>query len=257
MKLQLYYKDANGIYLGCNRAYEEFCGLDGAQITGKTSHDINTFELAGKCSKADAELIESAGKLSEETFMRLPDGTVRAAILNRATFLNADGKVGGLVGVILDIEERKRAEDDLRRSKEYIEKIVGSVNEGLCVFDTEGKHVMVNSALCAITGYESDELIGVGPPYPYWPSEEQEPIEDAYRKTVNGELQDFRLVLKRKNGQCFPVLASPGVIRDENGEILNYIVTVKDLTEFTLLRITVEPSAKDGSRRSVDRRYRS
>ena len=240
----IYYKDTGGVYLGCNRAYEVGSGLTREKIIGRTLYDIVSAKLADTLSQADAELLNQPGVQEFETTIQLADGSMHTALLNKATFVDAKGDVAGLVGVITDINERKQAENELRRSKDYIEKIVASINEGIAVLDIEGRHVRVNPAMCAITGYGPGELLGIGPPYPYWPEEEMVAIQDAFQKTLRDELQDFHLVFKRKNGHRFPALVSPTIIRDEHGNILNYIATIKDLTEFSQLESQLRQAQK-------------
>ena len=51
-------------------------------------------------------------------------------------------------------------------------------------------------------------------------------------------------MFKRKNGHRFPALVSPTIIRDEHGNILNYIATIKDLTEFSQLESQLRQAQK-------------
>jgi PAS domain S-box-containing protein len=150
----------------------------------------------------------------------------------KITFLrDQDGRPVGILGVTRDITERKRAEQELRDAKDFSEGLLAVMRDGVSVLDARGVHVYVNSAFCEMTGFSSEELIGVGPPHPYWPPEELEEIERAFQKTVKAQFRDFELTFMRKNGQRFPVIVSPSWTTDRQGNVVHYFATVKDITE--------------------------
>jgi PAS domain S-box-containing protein len=108
----VFYKDADGKYLGCNKIYETFIGLSREQILGKTVHELWPKELADRYREKDQELLENSGIQVYESLAQSADGTPHNIIFNKALFRNQDGSVGGLVGVINDITERKAAEQE-------------------------------------------------------------------------------------------------------------------------------------------------
>lgn len=110
----VYYKNAEGVYEGCNKAFEEDLGLSKEQIIGKTLYDIAPKDLAEKYHQADIELFKQWGIQTYEGHVIYNDGSKHDVIFYKATFSKADGTLGGLVGVILDISQRKRTEEALR-----------------------------------------------------------------------------------------------------------------------------------------------
>ena len=110
----VFYKNAAGRYLGCNRAFEQDLGLARGRILGKTVYDFAPRELAEQYQQADQELLEKPGIQTYESSVAYADGSRRKVVFNKATFQDAEGKVAGLVGTIIDITERKRAEEQLR-----------------------------------------------------------------------------------------------------------------------------------------------
>ncbi|PMB02264.1 PAS domain-containing sensor histidine kinase [Fischerella thermalis CCMEE 5273] len=110
----VFYKNAEGFYLGCNKAFEEALGFTKEQIVGKSEYDISPKELADKYQQADTTLFEQRGIQSYEDSVVYKDGKKHDVIFYKATFSKADGSLGGLVGVILDISDRKRTEEALR-----------------------------------------------------------------------------------------------------------------------------------------------
>ncbi|MBF2009036.1 MAG: PAS domain S-box protein [Chlorogloeopsis fritschii C42_A2020_084] len=110
----VFYKNTQGLYIGCNQAFEEALGLSKEQILGKTVYDLAPQELAEQYHQADVALFEQRGVQSYEGSLVYKDGKKHDVIFYKATFSKADGSLGGLVGVILDISDRKRTEEALR-----------------------------------------------------------------------------------------------------------------------------------------------
>lgn len=110
----IFYKDLNGRYTGCNKAFEKFFGKSRLQIIGRTVYDMGPKEIADKYYMKDAELFNKPGRQSYEWKAKRADGELRDVIFDKATLHDTDGNVTGMVGVISDITERKHAEDLVR-----------------------------------------------------------------------------------------------------------------------------------------------
>jgi len=112
----LFYKDTEGMYLGCNPAFTEFLGLDRQRILGRTVHECWPRHYARIYQERDDELLASGGLQEYEGPVRLPDGEERHVLFKKAVFPRADGAPGGIIGLIVDTTRRKRLEDALREA---------------------------------------------------------------------------------------------------------------------------------------------
>jgi PAS domain S-box-containing protein len=113
--IPLFYKDAEGRYLGCNRAFEELLGMSRAEIIGKSTSDLYAPEIARKYCEKDAELLARTGTQNYEWLFHAAQSNTRNVVFHKATFQRGDGSIGGLIGVILDITEQKQAERAMTR----------------------------------------------------------------------------------------------------------------------------------------------
>jgi PAS domain S-box-containing protein len=117
----VFYKNKEGEYLGCNQAFETAFGLSRQDILGKTVYDVMPRELADIYYAMDKALFQEPGRQVYESQVGIADGTRREVIFNKATFTDASGELSGLVGVILDITERKQMEEALRLAHDELE----------------------------------------------------------------------------------------------------------------------------------------
>ena len=156
----IYYKDIEGRYIGCNKAFEQFLGRKKEKILGKTEYDISPKEIASKYEEKDKELFENPGRQSYEWKVQSKDGKIKNVIFNKATFTDASGKVAGLIGVILDITDQKTWEEALREKEIAIEAMVQSSAVATFVIDSEHKLLYWNKACEELTGAKAKDLIG-------------------------------------------------------------------------------------------------
>jgi len=111
----VYYKDAEGRYLGCNLAFASYAGLPKDEILGKGVDDLVPPELAQPHHMADREVLRERGTRTYEAEVTHADGSLRTVIESKAPFFDLEGRVAGLVGTMQDITERKR--DELEKSR--------------------------------------------------------------------------------------------------------------------------------------------
>ncbi|MCK9387209.1 MAG: ATP-binding protein [Sulfuritalea sp.] len=124
MPIPVFYKDRNGRYVGFNKAYEAYFGATIDQLIGKTAFDISPRELAEIYHAKDAELFESGGVQQYESRVKNTHGELRDVIFNKAVFADSQGAIGGLIGAILDITDRKNAEEEIRKLNQELEQRV-------------------------------------------------------------------------------------------------------------------------------------
>jgi diguanylate cyclase (GGDEF)-like protein/PAS domain S-box-containing protein len=178
---------------------------------------------------AFAEVV-AAGSREFDLDFRRKDGT-RFPVIVSASAMGADGGVLGYLATVKDITERKRAEQDLRRQRDYSAALLASMQDGLTVLSPEGILIEVSPSFCQLTGFSRDELIGRGCPYPYWPEAEPERLERAFRRLRETGAGEWDLEYRRKSGERFPVIVGASLLRGEDGEVVGYVATVKDVTE--------------------------
>jgi diguanylate cyclase (GGDEF)-like protein/PAS domain S-box-containing protein len=229
----IFYKDSAGIYAGGNKALERLWGRPLDQIIGKTVYDISPPDLAAVYERVDKELLNNPGVQIYETSVASSSGIRRNVIFNKATFTNAKGEVAGLIGVIVDITERKQAEETLRGSEARYRAVTQSANDAIITANGEGTIVSWNRGAEKLFGYTEVEING---------QSVIRLIPDRYRARHlaglsrlhdGGELQisgkTVELEGLRKDGTEFPIEFS--LAKWETAEGRFYTVILRDITE--------------------------
>ncbi len=108
----VFFKDVRGVYIGCNAAFEKYLNVSRDTIIGKTVFELYPREQAEQQNDKDLMLFLRLGVQSYEMENKLHDGAAHHLLFNKATFMKSDGTLGGLVGVIVDITERRQAQKE-------------------------------------------------------------------------------------------------------------------------------------------------
>ncbi|HMK61886.1 MAG TPA: PAS domain S-box protein [Dissulfurispiraceae bacterium] len=101
-------------YVACNKAFEAFIGRDRKDIIGKSVYEMAPPDLARIYNRKDVELLTDVKQRTQVYEFRVnhADGTQHEVIFSKAVYFQNDGSVGGLIGVINDITERKHLEKE-------------------------------------------------------------------------------------------------------------------------------------------------
>jgi len=163
----IFYKDADFRYLGCNRAFERYIGLNRSALLGKTVFEIAPAELAEVYQRADQELWATGASQVYEATVKYADGTLHDVIFYKSVFCGLSGQPAGLIGVFLDITERKHAEEDQRKAlalahaaNEQVDNILRSVAGGLVVTNRRNRVTHINQVAMDILGVTAGDVVG-------------------------------------------------------------------------------------------------
>ncbi|MCW5556673.1 MAG: response regulator [Verrucomicrobiae bacterium] len=119
----MFVKDASARFVSCNRAYETAFGTTRNVLEGKTVLDLEYLdpEARRKFHDEDVSVIRETGRRSYELPITQADGHVHQTLYSVDGFRLGDGRAGGLIGLLVDITDRKRLEAQLMAAKEAAE----------------------------------------------------------------------------------------------------------------------------------------
>ena len=232
--------DELGNVIEANDSFCQHLGYTMAEVLKLSVYDFEASLPPEEIKSAIKKVISGHAKL--ETVHRRKDGTlVEVEIISSGVEL--DGKKC-IFALSRDITERKKEHEALIESLKFESDLINSMLDGFSVLNKNGVHIDVNPALCKMTGFSREELIGVKEPFPYWPQEEYENIRAAFQKTLTGITRNFELIFMRKDGERFPVIVSPFTVKNRYGNVVSYSATVKDITEIKQAEALIIASEK-------------
>ena len=157
-----------------------------------------------------------------------PDGEERVVMEKGEVFRNDKNEPLHMVCAVYDITERKQAESQLRLA----DNVFKHSGEGIIITDIDRKILRINDAFSSITGYSHDESIGKHPSELLRSGEH----DNAFYQQMWRELNDTgewsgEIIDRRKNGELFPTWHYMSAIKDEHGDVFQYISIFADITE--------------------------
>ncbi len=152
--------------------------------------------------------------------------------LNTRAGEEGEAAVAGGVAVVLDITARRQADLIVNQPPGGFEEVFESAPIGTGLLDREGRWLLVNRALCEITGYTSEELIGkrfdgiIHPDDVYNDRSEQDQLLAGQIPAYQVEKRYFDAA-----GETVSAIVSVSLVRDHDGAPLHYIAQLQDISE--------------------------
>jgi PAS domain S-box-containing protein len=126
----IYFKDPDGVYLSCNKAFAKFTGLPIDEVVGKTVYDVTSAAFADKNDSSDKNLLKKGGTIVFEAAVKAPDGSLRDIVFHKAVHTRSDGTTTGIAGSMLDVTDRKETQKLLRHMANH-DSLTGVPNRNL------------------------------------------------------------------------------------------------------------------------------
>jgi len=188
-------------------------------------------------------VIGGAPSRPHEYVAQRPDGSTFPVIIHSAPVYK-EGVTTGLRGVIIDISERKKAEDEIRESKQQLADVIDFFPDATVVINLQGEVIFWNRAMVALTGIAAEEMVGKGD-YAYavpFYGEKRPILVDMALNPVQGtpeKYYNFRRDGDIIIGEAYMTCLGPEVVylwgvasplRNPDGEIVGAIECIRDIT---------------------------
>ena len=131
--------------------------------------------------------------------------------------------------VVMDITEQKKTERELKKSEKFSYSILENSPSPIMVINRELKIEYANPALINLTGFSSDEVLGIGIPFPWWDDSAQPINMETWRENTYKGIRNVEIPFKKKNGERFWIEVSSMPI-EKDGEFQHAIIIWIDVT---------------------------
>jgi PAS domain S-box-containing protein len=221
----------DGTVVSWNRGAETLLGYQSAEIVGK---NVTLLAAAGRVEKVAQHLRAVRQGISVSAFdtvMRTKDGREVEISLSASPIRDAAGEVVGACAIVRDARQRVQAERKLRESEERFREVFENAPVGMYVCAVDGRLLQVNTALCRMLGYSSQELKGK----PWTDLCHRDEVEssisgrDMLLRTPGARLDLEKRYIGR-DGTVVWVRVRVSLVRNSAGDPLYFVVHVEDIT---------------------------
>ncbi len=219
-----------GRILSANPALAKMFGYKKPEAMSKVH--VGDLYLNPDDRKRFIKTLSSSGEISNyEVQLKRKDGTVFWGSLSARAIADEKGEILYFDGVLGDITERKQAKEALRESERQYRSLVETIQEGMCIVDTNENIIFANPWFSNILGYSQEEIIGMNLRELISSEEELQKILQGSAKRKNRVSSQYETVMRRKDGELRNIRVSATPWINDKKEFQGTIGMVMDITE--------------------------
>lgn len=235
--------DIKGIITYFNKAAEELYGWPVPEVIGQNILEVTVPETSNAQAQEIMEALTLNKSWSGEFMVQNRAGKTFPASVHNTSIIEDTGKLIGIIGISMDITERKQAEMELIKSKEETEeseklyrKTFDYAPSGIAHVSPDGNIMKANRMFCTITGYSYDELLKLKFSDITHPDDLLLEMKDVER-VLSNEIDNINIEKRyiHKKGHVVWVSLRSSIVR-ENDNILYAIASISDITENKILQ---------------------
>lgn len=219
--------------ISANSMFYQKYGIDEKDVINRKCYDI-FFSSDKERTEVDScikTLTEKKEAVSTIRKRKVSDGSYFYEDLILAPVLNDEGKIDCIVATFKDITRSKHMEADLRKTKEFLEKIIESSVNAIVVADMKGVLILMNESARKIFGYSDQIAVGKSiAQYHYTPGGAKSIMKKLRSNEYGGvgKLNSTKISIINSSGEEIPVELTASIIY-ENGKEIASMAIFQDL----------------------------
>ena len=244
----------DGNFEGVNRQTIEYFGKTLDDVTSKrwSTRDAIHPEDYPSCTELFKQSIESGNPFEFELRFRRSDGVYRWFQSRGLPLRDADGRIVRWYNLLIDIDERKRAEEALRESQTELKAAQRELQLAMdlipvlvAAFQADGTRIFVNQTWQRYTGLTLRDVADEAnvPLHPHFHPDDAEPVKRAINASLaSGELLSYEVRMRAANGEYRWHYFRGEPLRDENGTIIRWYTSGFDIHDKKLAELALRQS---------------
>ena len=143
-----------------------------------------------------------------------------------------------LLGTWRHMRRRAQIQGELVQETYFRRAMENSMPTGMRAMDLEGRITYVNAAFCGMVGFTEPELVGLMPPFPYWPRQRIEENARLLQQELQGRSPSggIEVRLMRKDGSQFDARMYISPLVDPKGQQTGWMTSITNITEAKRIR---------------------
>lgn len=222
----IFIKDRQLRFVYGNRAVLDFWKTDPEKFKGTTAYDYFNRENAERIERSDGVVLHEHRVVDEEFMIRRHSGETNwmRVIQFPLAMPNGEWLIGG---ISIDITEQVYGKEERQRLITAIEQ----TGESLVITSPDGRIEYVNPAFESITGYTRQEITGRNPHILKSGFHDRSVYETLWATILSGNRWSGRLINRRKDGTYYTSECAITPVRNEQGNILNFVWISRDVSK--------------------------
>jgi PAS domain S-box-containing protein len=199
----IFFKDLEGHYFGCNKAFEKLIDTQEPELTGKTDYDLFDHEIAASFRSKDQQVLAANTTRKNEEWVTYPDGDKVFLETLKSPIIGVDNEIAGLLGISRNITERKNAEIKYRSLSNENSIIFDNIPVGIGYLKNR-RFYRVNRQWVDMFGWTEDEIINQTTEVLYFDKHDFIEVgKEAYPAMLQGRTFHTERLQKHKDGTVF------------------------------------------------------
>ena len=221
--------DEHGRVLSLNPAGCATLGMMPDEARGSLLPELVSPESALEASLIWRELSRGGRVLSADLKVFTRDGRRVVLSVSAGPLRSQNGRA---ILSFRDVSERRELEAELRKTKEFLERLIDATSDGIVAADLGGNLLLFNKGAERMMGFATAELVGKWKVFDLYPEGQAQEIMRRLRtaRTAGQELPPLRAEVVAKNGEVVPVLISVALVA-EGGEETATVGVFRDLRD--------------------------
>ncbi|HMJ07977.1 MAG TPA: PAS domain S-box protein, partial [Pyrinomonadaceae bacterium] len=224
------------------------------EVMGRRIADLVTPDLLKEQAEKIMDRVRDDQSWQGEFLMKRRDGSTFTAHVVDSPIHDASGELVGIIGVTIDLRERKAIEDALRKSEERLRLLMESfVDFAIFTTDINGTVEDWNAGAETIFGYKANEIAGQSADLVFTPEDRAARRSDEERKQARetSRASDERWHV-RKDGSRFYASGVMAPLYD-GASLIGYAKIARDLTDQKNVEKQLERNREELEKRVVER----
>lgn len=226
-------QDTKGRFTYLNPAAINMLGYEEDELLGDMPMFLIPPDQVAIVEAADRRRAQGQSDQYELEVLRKGGSRLPILVSGTPLYEPVTGRFEGTLAVFTDLREQRRAQQELRATNRLLQIIYDTIPDAIISVDADLRIISCNPAVERVLGYRPKELISES----YLSLMPEEMVRDSSQGQrqaelyATGYLSQEEFTFRRKGGEVFPASFSVGLVRDEDGEVLGQVGSIRDITE--------------------------
>ncbi|MDD5207636.1 MAG: PAS domain S-box protein, partial [Desulfobacterales bacterium] len=240
----LYIVDLSGRITFVSPSAKSISQYEESELIGHHMEEFVFKEDLPRLQQSFQDLLSGRGKMEDEYRLVTKIGAIRW-VWTRTTTLSEGGRTIGFQGLLSDITERKRSEENAQAARDMLQLIMNNIPQGIFWKDRISTYLGCNNVFARDVGLESAGSIVGKTDYDLpWTTEQSEFFREYDRRVMENDVPEYHIIEQQRktDGKLAWLETNKVPLHDPQGNVIGILGTYKDITERKLMEKALRES---------------